>query len=110
MTTTKTITVSLSDSAEDEAVSADYFQIEEGWITFKAEGGEAVASYPEKRVTRIKSAPPLAQSVAAGAVGGQRFLAEAFDIGFTTCANEHTKQRKDPSYPITRINPYEARK
>jgi len=32
----------------------------------------------------------------------------AFDDGFTTCAGEHTKQRRDPSYPIHRINPYRA--
>ena len=55
MTTTKTITVSLSDGDADETVSADYFQIEDGWITFKTEDGKAVVAYPEKRVTRIKS-------------------------------------------------------
>lgn len=32
----------------------------------------------------------------------------AFDAGFTACAHEHTKQRQDPTYPITRINPYRA--
>jgi len=55
MTTTKTITVSLTDSAEDETVSADYFQIEDGWVTFKTGEGKAVVAYPEKRVTRIKA-------------------------------------------------------
>ena len=33
---------------------------------------------------------------------------EAFDAGFTACSYEHTKQRQDPTYPITRINPYRA--
>jgi len=35
-------------------------------------------------------------------------LAEVFDAGFTTCSNEHTKQRNDPSHPITRLNPYRS--
>jgi len=55
MTTTKTITVSLSDGDADETVSAEYFQIEDGWVTFKTEDGKAVVAYPEKRITRIKS-------------------------------------------------------
>lgn len=58
MTTTKTITVSLTDSAQDETVSAAYFQIEDGWITFKTDDGKAVVAYPEKRITRIKSEEP----------------------------------------------------
>lgn len=31
----------------------------------------------------------------------------AWDEGFTACANEHIKQRQDPNYPMTRPNPYE---
>ena len=34
--------------------------------------------------------------------------AAAYDEGFTACAGEHTKQREDPSHPITRVNPYKA--
>jgi hypothetical protein len=33
---------------------------------------------------------------------------EAWDAGFTACAQEHTKQRNDPTYPITRVNPYKV--
>ena len=33
-------------------------------------------------------------------------LADAFDAGFTACAEEHSKQRAAPEYPITRANPY----
>jgi len=29
-----------------------------------------------------------------------------FEEGFTTCAHEHMKQRKDPTHPITRVNPF----
>ena len=51
----KTITISLSDKTADETVTAEYFQIEDGWITFKTEDHKAVVAYPENRVTRIKS-------------------------------------------------------
>ena len=51
----KTITISLEGSNEDETVTAEYFQIEDGWVTFKTEDHKAVVAYPEKRVTRIKS-------------------------------------------------------
>jgi len=54
MTTTNTITVSLADSTTDETASADYFQVEDGWIIFKTQAGKAVVAYPEKRVTKIK--------------------------------------------------------
>lgn len=30
----------------------------------------------------------------------------AWEEGFTACAREGMKQRDDPSYPITRTNPY----
>jgi hypothetical protein len=53
----KTIIISLSDKTVDETVTAEYFQIEDGWITFKTEDHKAVVAYPEKRVTRIKSEP-----------------------------------------------------
>ena len=36
-------------------------------------------------------------------------LAEAWDRGFSTCAGEFKKQREDPTYPITRVNPYKPR-
>ena len=51
----KTITISLADSAEDETVTAEYFQFEGGWVTFKTEDHKAVVAYPENRVIRIKS-------------------------------------------------------
>lgn len=51
----KTIIISLADTTEDETVEAHYYQIEDSWITFKTEDHKAVASYPEARVTRIKS-------------------------------------------------------
>lgn len=51
-----TITVSLSDSSEVDTVTAEYYLIEGGWVTFKTADHKAVASYPEKRVARIKSA------------------------------------------------------
>lgn len=49
-----TILVSL-DGSEEESVLAEYYQIEDGWVTFKTADGKLVASYPEKRITRIKS-------------------------------------------------------
>ena len=33
-------------------------------------------------------------------------IADAWDDGFTACANEHTTQRRNPNYPITRVNPH----
>ncbi|MFF9565749.1 hypothetical protein ACF1AJ_20540 [Leifsonia sp. NPDC014704] len=36
-------------------------------------------------------------------------LAEAWDDGFTACAGEHMKQRRDPSHPITRTNPHDTK-
>jgi len=50
-----TITISLADSVEDETILAEYYQIEDGWVTFKTADGKLVASYPEKRITRIKA-------------------------------------------------------
>lgn len=105
----KTITISLSDKTADETVTAEYFQIEDGWITFKTEDHKAVVAYPEKRVTRIKSEPAEDNIEAMVAVGGRRFLVEAFDMGFSACAGEYDAQRDDPSRSITRRNPYEAR-
>ena len=59
----KTITISLSDKTVDETVTAEYFQIEDGWVTFKTDEGKAVVAYPEKRVTRIKSEEQAPQVV-----------------------------------------------
>jgi hypothetical protein len=50
-----TITISLADSVEEETVLAEYYQLEDGWVTFKTADGKLVASYPEKRITRIKA-------------------------------------------------------
>lgn len=36
----------------------------------------------------------------------REIAAKAWDDGFTACGGEHTRQRKDPSHPITRINPH----
>lgn len=58
----KNITVSLLDS-DDESVTAEYFQIEDGWITFKTGDHKAVVAYPEKRVTRIKSEAEAARTI-----------------------------------------------
>jgi len=49
-----TILVSLADSAEEESVTAAYYVIEDGWVTFKTDDGKLVASYPEKRIIRLK--------------------------------------------------------
>ena len=49
-----TILVSLADSAEEESVTAAYYVMEDGWVTFKTDEGKLVASYPEKRIIRIK--------------------------------------------------------
>jgi len=106
----KTIAISLVDSAEDETVTAEYFQIEDSWVTFKTSDHKAVASYPETRVTRIKSEPAEGNIDAMVAVGGRRFLVEAFDMGFAACAGQYDAQRNDPSRPIIRRNPYEAAK
>jgi len=53
-----TILVSLADSAEEESVTAAYYVIEDGWVTFKTDDGKLVASYPEKRIIRIKVEKP----------------------------------------------------
>lgn len=50
-----TILVSLADTDTEETVLAEYYQIEDGWVTFKTGDGKLVSSYPEKRITRIKS-------------------------------------------------------
>ena len=50
-----TIAISLADSVEEETVLAEYYQLEDGWVTFKTADGKLVASYPEKRITRIKA-------------------------------------------------------
>jgi hypothetical protein len=42
------------------------------------------------------------------AIAGSGGLAHAFDDGFTACANQHAMQRRDPTHPITRINPYKT--
>lgn len=47
-----TITISFSDT-DDESVQAAYWQIEEGWVTFKSEDHKAVAAYPAGRVKNI---------------------------------------------------------
>lgn len=68
----KTITVSLADS-DDETFQAEYFQIEDGWVTFKTEDHKAVVAYPEPRVTRIKSEsdkPDLTVRISAAAFTG----------------------------------------
>ena len=52
-----TITVSTIDN-DDELVIAEYYQFEDGWVTFKTADGKAVASYPEKLVTKILSNTP----------------------------------------------------
>jgi hypothetical protein len=51
------ITVSIQDR-DDETVIAEYYQMEDGWVTFKTVDGKAVASYPERLVTRILSNTP----------------------------------------------------
>jgi len=89
-----TITVSTIDN-DDELVIAEYYQFEDGWVTFKTVDGKAVVSWPEKLVTKILSNTPQLD-----------LLASAWDDGFSACAGEHTKRRKDPSHPITRVNPY----
>jgi len=48
------------------------------------------------------------QQLLRGANTIRQAQAAAYDEGFTACAGEHTKQLKDPAYPITRTNPYEA--
>ena len=48
-----TISICLSDSAVEETLLAEYYQIEDGWVTFKTADGKLVASYPERRITRI---------------------------------------------------------
>lgn len=85
----KSITVSLDDSSADETIQAEYFQIEDGWVTFKTEDGKAVVAYPERRVTRIKSGADEAANAAS--VTASPFpvvvtVTEAFakDRGFTS--------------------------
>lgn len=34
-------------------------------------------------------------------------LAAAWDAGFSACADQWSKQRQDPTHPITRNNPFE---
>lgn len=59
MTTTEstTLTISFTDS-EPEEVTAAYYQIEQGWITFKTDEGKAIATYPSGRVASIKTVLP----------------------------------------------------
>lgn len=52
--TATTITVTFCDS-DPESVEAAYYQIEDGWVTFKTDEHQAVASYPAGRVTSIKA-------------------------------------------------------
>lgn len=69
----KTISISLNDIGGDETVTAEYFQIEEGWVTFKTSDGKVVASYPEARVIRIVTDEASA-AVSAGWVAGVRYV------------------------------------
>jgi len=50
----KTIVVSIIDSS-DEIVVAEYYVMEDGWVTFKTSDHKVVAAYPAQRVTRIKT-------------------------------------------------------
>jgi hypothetical protein len=36
----------------------------------------------------------------------EQIKADAWEAGFTACAQEHMHQQKDPTHPITRINPH----
>jgi hypothetical protein len=58
--------------------------------------------------TLFNNAPEtIAMHVAAElAKAGYGNMADAWDEGFTDCANEHTFQRIDATHPITRTNPY----
>ncbi len=55
----KTILISLIDGVVEsvESVIAEYYVMEDGWVTFKTSDHKAVAAYPERRVLRIKASP-----------------------------------------------------
>ena len=52
------IEVSLTDSEPETVEGAKYYQIEDGWFTFKDDDNKSLVAYPEKRVTRIKRIEP----------------------------------------------------
>lgn len=53
----------------------------------------------EYLLDQIKEREQIIQSMMAA-------KAQDWDEGFTACANEWTRQAKDPSHPITRTNPH----
>lgn len=54
MTTTENIITITFNDADAECIEAAYYQIEDGWVTFKSADHKAVAGYPTLRVTSIK--------------------------------------------------------
>lgn len=47
------------EDAENETINGyEYYQIDEGWITFKDAQHKVVIAYPEDRVTRIARLDP----------------------------------------------------
>lgn len=96
----KTLKISLVDTVEHESVQAEHYVHEDGWIQFKDGDHKIVVAYPAARVSRIKSEDGDGEDCS---------LEDAWDEGFTACANEHFKQSRDHSHPIIRTNPHRSR-